>query len=70
MGTNQIDLGTMDNAKECLDACKERKKNDSTINGLSIDVFSICFCDKTMISRTSDNDYKSCYLEPGKIASR
>ena len=65
-GKSQIQLGAMETAKKCFDACKERKENDSTINGMSIRQ-AICHCDKNMNSRDGDTNYKSCYLEPGKF---
>ena len=51
--------------QECINACKERRKNDATINGVTIrqDGTNGCWCEKKMTRFSTSTVYKTCFLE-------
>ena len=64
-GGSEVKIGDQ-TGQECINACKERKKTDATINGVTIrkDGNNGCWCEKKMSYVTGSSRYKTCYLDP------
>ena len=48
----------------CIDACKQRKQINSSINGVTLFSEAIkggCWCEKGMKGRNNNTKYMSCY---------
>ena len=66
-GGSERKIGTQKGA-ECIKACIELRKTDTSINGVTVvaDNRPGCWCEKSMTGVSSSGTYKTCFLKNRK----
>ena len=72
-GVSEKKVSTSLTGGDCVDACREEMKKDSSINGVSVykDGRGGCWCEQNLASLSKSTDdtttYKTCFLNSGKL---
>ena len=66
-GGGEEKISSTRTGKECIDACIERRRVDTTVNGVTVyqDGRGGCYCENNMTTVGKSDDYKTCLLEKG-----
>ena len=65
VGGTEENIGSKPTPQACIDACVNKKKTDTAINGVTITPSGIgsCYCERKMVKSNNSPSWKTCQLQ-------